>query len=347
MPRKRKNDRHLPDRMYLRFGTYYYANPKTGKWDNLGRDQVAAFVAYSKLTGPVTAVKTLHEVFVRYKREITPLPLRGRPRTKDGLENEIRTIDRFDRLFGHMAQDDLKQRHLYEYIDKRADERKEFRGQGKAAPSAARHDIRFLKKVLAKGIRWAAGETNAVLNLELDPDPKNTRYVTPAEYAAVYALANVKVQIAMDLASNIGQRRADILKIRINELTKDGIVVDQGKTGTPVLIEWTPVLRDTIDRALALPPDIPKEYVLRRRDGRPYTPHGFGDMWQKVMRKAMRLKVIEARFKFHDLRAVAATDKAESEDEVAAQHLMGHADVRTTRENYIRKKKRKRVTPVK
>jgi hypothetical protein len=186
---------------------HYFANPITGKWDNLGSDRGSAFAAYNRLKGPDRSLSTLKDVLTRYKTEVTPLPLRGRPRTKDALDNEIRTLERFDRLFGHMAQDELKQRHLYEYIDRRTDERKELRGQKKAAPSAARHDIRFLRKVLAKGIRWGAGETNSALNLDLDPDPKNTRDVTHEEYAAVYALANTRVQIAMALAANIAAPR--------------------------------------------------------------------------------------------------------------------------------------------
>jgi integrase len=86
--------------------------------------------------------------------------------------------------------------------------------------------------------------------------------------------------------------------------------------------------------------------VLRRRDGRPYTPHGFGTMWQKLQRKALKRGVIRSRFKFHDLRAMAATEKADIETEEAAQQLLGHTDVQTTRRNYIRRRKPRKVTPV-
>jgi hypothetical protein len=132
-----------------------------------------------------------------------------------------------------MQQVELKQRHLYEYIDRRRDERNEFAGQKKPASSAVRHDVRFLRKVLANGIKWGAGETNAALNLELDPDPKNDRDVTQEEFAAVCALANMRIEIAMDLASNIGQRIGDLLKIRIEDLTPEGILVHQGKDRSP------------------------------------------------------------------------------------------------------------------
>jgi integrase len=53
-------------------------------------------------------------------------------------------------------------------------------------------------------------------------------------------------------------------------------------------------------------------------------------MWQKLMRKAVRKGVIRKRFKFHDLRAMAATEKALAETDEAAQQLLGHSDVKAT-----------------
>lgn len=250
-----------------------------------------------------------------------------------------------------MQQDNLTQLHLYKYMDERIDERPEFIEQKRAAPSAARHDVRFLKKVLAKGIKWGVGTVNAVLGLEFDPDPKNERDVTDAEFDAVYALATERVQIAMELGRNIGQRRGDILKIRREDLTPDGILIAQGKTKARVLIEWTPALRATVDRALALKPDIPRDYVLRSGAGRPYTRDGFNAIWQRLMRKATspgkngEPPALAARFKFHDLRAKAATEKADQETEEEAQKLLGHREVKTTR-GYIRHKKPTRAKPV-
>jgi integrase len=97
--------------------------------------------------------------------------------------------------------------------------------------------------------------------------------------------------------------------------------------------------------ALALPPHIPKDFLLRTRHGRPCTPTGFSAIWQRLMRRAVAHGVIATRFKFHDLRAMAATEKAEASTDEAAQQLLGHADVRTTRRIYIRRKKVKRATP--
>jgi integrase len=332
--------------MYQRRGKFYFDSPATGKWEPLGADYTAALALYGKLAGPIWTGRCLADVFTRYKTEITALAA-----SKGARENEIRTLDRFSRVFGHMQQDNLTQQHLYKYMDERIDERPEFIEQKRPAPSAGRHDVRFLKKVLTKGIKWGVGTVNAVLGLEFDPDPKNERDVTDAEFATVYALTNERVQIAMELARNIGQRRGDLLKIRREDLTAEGILISQGKTKARLLIEWTPALHAIVDRGLAMKPDIPRDYVLRSRSGQPYTKDGFNAIWQRLMRKATapgrngEPPALAARFKFHDLRAKAATDKADLETDEEAQKLLGHREVKTTR-GYIRHKKPTRARPV-
>jgi integrase len=211
----------------------------------------------------------------------------------------------------------------------------------------------FLGRYWPKASSGARAPSNAVANLEFEPEAANTRDVTPEQYDAVYRLANIRVQIAMDLADIIGQRRADILGIRPErDFTADGILIRQGKTGTPLIIEWTAALREVVDRALALKPDIPKVYLLRNRAGQRYTPRGFGAMWQKLMRKATRPgrngapPILEERFKFRDLRRKAATAKALATTEDEAKDLLGHTDVKTTRKHYLGERKPKKVTPV-
>jgi integrase len=342
MGRRRRKDTHLPKRMYERRGKYYFDSPATKKWEPLGDDYALALAAYGRLAGPLWTGRVLHDVFTRYKTEIT-----ATIKDEEARTHELRTIDRFDKLFGHMHQDSLTQRHLYKYMDERLDERAEVKHLKRKAPSAARHDVRFLKKVLTKGIKWSAGTVNPVLALEFDPEPKNERDVTDEEFAAVYAMTNERMQVAMDLASNIGQRRGDLLKIRpADDFTDEGILIRQGKTKAAVLVEWTPTLRATVERAMAMKPDIPRDYLLRSRTGRPYSKNGFKSIWRKLIQRAVAKGVIAQSFKFHDLRGKAATDKAMLETDEDAQKLLGHADVKTTRRNYIRRKKAVRARPV-
>lgn len=74
--------------------------------------------------------------------------------------------------------------------------------------------MRFLKKVLAKGIKWGAGSVNPVIGLEFDPDPPDARDVTPGEYEAVYKLANERMQIAMELGDITGQDAQEVRSLR-------------------------------------------------------------------------------------------------------------------------------------
>jgi hypothetical protein len=305
------------------------------------------------MAGVTTACRILRDVFRRYKTEITPEPIRGRPRTKEAIDNELRTIDRFDRVFGDLHQDQLTQQHLYTYIDMRLDERKEFAHLKKKAPSAARHDVRFLKKMLVKGIKWGAGTANAVTNLEFDPDPKDMRDVSPAEYDSVYALANERMQIAMELGDITGQDAQEIRLLHRSQISEEGITFRRGKTGNSVLVEWTPALRAVVDRALELKPDIPRDYLLRNEEGRPYTKDGFKGMWRNLMDKATRPRsngeppILARRYKFKHLRKKAATDVSEQRGPEAARDLLAHSNVKTTLGNYIQPRgiKPKRAKP--
>jgi hypothetical protein len=103
-----------------------------------------------------------------------------------------------------------------------------------------------------------------------------------------------------DLAVCTGQRRGDLLALKRDQLSDHGITFRQSKTGAGVLIEWSQDLHAIVARAKAMPPQLPGEYLLRKRNGRPYTEDGFSAIWQRLM-----VKYAEAggvRFSFHDLR---------------------------------------------
>lgn len=98
-----------------------------------------------------------------------------------------------------------------------------------------------------------------------------------------------------------------------------------------MLIEWSDELRGIVDRAKRLPPQIPGEYLIRKRNGRPYSARDFSAIWQRVMAK--HVKAGGQRFSFHDLRSVSADGAATAEE---AQARLGHASVATTKRHYLR-----------
>ncbi len=71
-------------------------------------------------------------------------------------------------------------------------------------------------------------------------------------------------------------------------------------------------------------------------------------MWQRLMVKATspgpngEPPALARRFKFHDLRAKAAEDLAEEAGEEEAQKLLGHENLRTTRRNYLNRRRKEK-----
>src|SRR5947209_8137462 len=66
MGRRRTHDRHLPRRMYLDHGTYWF-RPKIGKAVNLGRELADALAKYAAIIGTQWSGRTLGDVIDRYR----------------------------------------------------------------------------------------------------------------------------------------------------------------------------------------------------------------------------------------------------------------------------------------
>lgn len=107
------------------------------------------------------------------------------------------------------------------------------------------------------------------------------------------------------------------------------VYLEQAKTGKRLAIEVSPELEAVLDRCWTLPKR--GEFVITRSIGGGFTSAGFRALWQRVMNKWVRLG--NARFTFHDLRALCATKCPTME---AAMHLLGHSNISMTRRVYRR-----------
>lgn len=146
----------------------------------------------------------------------------------------------------------------------------------------------------------------------------------------------------MDLLYLTGQRPSDVLAL--NELAiKDGFLrFKQAKTGAKVSIAVVGELAQVLERIRS-----------RKRGHRVYTTTlVVGDTgetiklaaWSRRFAEACRLAGV-AGVQLRDLRAKAATDKAESAGDIRqAQRQLGHTTVSMT-EHYTRKRKGDKVTP--
>ncbi len=319
MGRRRRIDRHLPQRVYLVHGSYWF-RPKDGKAVNLGRDLAAALAAYATLIGGQWAGRTLGDVIDRYRTEVLPLK-----RSAVTRADQTRQLERLKIAFGTMLPDTVTAQHCYAYQDGR-------RGaKGQRVPVAARHEIALLGHVFAKAIRWGVATQNPARGLDLGARSTKRAQVTLEQVEALKKLTGERMRVAIDLAVSLGQRRGDLLKLKREHLTAEGVYIEQSKTGAKVLIEWSPDLEAIVARAKALSPQIPGDYLIRKRNGRPYTPRGFTAIWQRLMAK--HVEAGGTRFSFHDLRSVSADGAATPEE---ARDRLGHASVETTKRHYLR-----------
>jgi integrase len=319
MGRRRKRNKHLPQRVYLAYGTYWF-RPKDSKPVKLGRDLADALTRYASIIGQQWTGRTLGDVIDRYRLEV--LPLKRSDRTR---EDEARALDRLKAVFGHVLPDNVRAQALYKYMDTRRSK------EGKPVPVAARHEVVLLGHVFSKAIRWGVATNNPVRGMDFGERSAKRAQVSIEQVEALKAISGERLSVAIDLAVSTGQRRGDLLALRRDQLTHEGIVFKQSKTGAGVLIEWSEDLRAIVDRAKKLAPQIPGEYLIRTRRGRPYSAEGFSAIWQRVMAK--HVKAGGQRFSFHDLRSVSADGAATAEE---AQARLGHASVATTKRHYLR-----------
>lgn len=314
--RKRKHDTHLPKRVYLRRGSYYFVD-YLGKWHRLG---ITLAEMYRSLADFVEAapINTMADLFDRYKIEVIPTKA---PRTQ---KDNLREITLLRAFFGEMLPRNLQPRHGYAYYNERKT----------TSLRRAVNEMALLSHVFTKAVEWGVVDANPCREIRKQRPKPRQRYVTELEYASAYKVMPPMVQCAMDLGVLTGLRPADLLGLQRSCLTDEGILIDTRKTGKRLLVEWSDELRCVVKRALGLPPHIRQPLICNRR-GKPYTVDGFNSIWYRRMQKAVadNENPLAEPFQFRDLRAKSASDDTVE----GATARLGHNDPRLTERVYRRK----------
>lgn len=263
---------------------------------------------------------TMNALFDRYERECVP---KLSPRTQKDYKAILR---RLRDAFGECDPLSIKPRDIGRFLD-----------VDKGKVSANRH-ISVLSAVFSKAVgRWYVHDDlrNPCIGVERNETKPRTRYISDAEFAALYGIVSPSVKIAMELALMVGQRQGDLLRATWKQIdtNKRLVYFEQAKTGKKLAVRVTPRLEDLLVRSRRLPPLIPRLYLIRRRDGLPYTSEGFKALWQRWMGRALRRGIIKERFTFHDIRAKCVSDNKSIE---AAMQLAGHNNMSMTRRVYDR-----------
>lgn len=325
----------------VRSGTTYYfydAGGKPRKEIPLGKDYGLAIMKYAEFERDRTAdniarqVITFDYVATQYLIHVIPTKAHG-TQTKNRQElGKLKAF--FNDPPGPLEA--IQPIHVRQYIRWRKD-----------APVSANRE----KALLSAIWNWARemGYTalaNPCAGVKGNREDGRDVYIEDSLYDAVYAVAEVGLQDAMDLAYLTGQRPGDTLRMDERDL-RDGILaLRQAKTGTKRRIEVVGELAILIGRIKARKAShkVRSTRLIVTEDGLPMTMSMLRGRFDKAREAA---KIPKAEFQFRDLRAKAGTDKAEtSKDILQARDQLGHTTVGMT-EQYIRNRRGKKITPTK
>lgn len=349
MGRKRSVHLNLPKGMRARVrpnATYYFYDTGAAEIP-LGKDYVAAVRRWADLEGgaapaqaaAITTFRTVAEAYIAspaFKR-LKPRTQRdilgsGKPKPDGTLGGDLAKLYAF---FDDPPAplDSIEPHHIAKYRDHRDS-------------THSTQEIALLSAIW----NWAREQgytklANPTVGVGRNRAEGRDVYVTDAMFAKVYRWADQPVKDAMDLAHLAGQRPADCLKMREQDVRDGALWVTQGKTGTKVRVALVGKLKAVVDRIMARKKSLTvRSFALViDADGKPLSA---GQLDYRFGWAREQANIAPADFQFRDLRAKAATETDDARGIEAAQGLLGHASAGMTRK-YVRRRAGKLVEPTK
>ena len=303
MSRPRRTDRNLPPCVYRRHGAYYYV--RGGTWHHLGRDLSTALSEYARLAAPRdgSCAALIEQAIAEASKRVQPSTLAAYRRAGEKCKAALRDF----------RIEQVRQTHVAQLLDH----------YGATASAATNHMRSVLKLAFDLAVSRGLCDANPVTAIPRRPTAKRTRYLSDAEYCAIWTAAPPQLRCIMDLCYLTAERIGDVLALRESDITAEGIQVDQRKTGKRLLHLWTPDLRAAIEAARALHGAHRRLLLLAQRNGRPRGYRGVRDLWARACARA---GIADAHL--HDLRAKSLTDaKRQGLD---PKSLAGHSTEQTT-----------------
>lgn len=341
MGRKRKdNSLNLPERTYMRRGTFFYAHRDTGKWENLGQDLGAAKKRAEHYNDPSGSWGTMSWFLDQFLIHCEQRQANGllSKRTVDDYRETLKPLKAF---FGAMLPAEVGPHHVSEYLEIGAQADRGTRANRERATLSSCFSW-MLRTNQSGGL--ATNPCMRASGVRRNPEAPRERYVTDAEYSAVFKVAPAQVRLMMELCYRTLQRpEVDVLAwTPANVQTKAGEKVlrfRQSKTKRAIDIALTGQLGELVQRAIGEVPQL-RQPIVHTMVGTAYTYDGISSMLKRAQVKA---KV--QSFGFRDLKGKGATDMWLSGIPIERiQMLCGHA-TKTTTERYVKARWRETVQP--
>lgn len=216
---------------------------------------------------------------------------RLKPRTRSDYR---KLLDKIIEHFGTLSLRAMSlpgaARHIYEWRDSMA-----------SSPRRADYAVQVLKRLLSWGVKQGLIECNRAAGVErLHKGDRREKSWSDDQVTRFLETASEPMARAMILALETGQRQGDLLALTWAAISDGVIELKQAKTGQPVAIPMSALLRATLAGA----PRGTAMTVLTKSDGRPWEPkgNGFRSAWRDACRAAGVHGVT-----FHDLRGTFVT----------------------------------------
>lgn len=316
MGRQRQNNLGLPPRMQKKGNAFYYvASTTPRKWLPLGNDLAKARVRWAQLENGDNVdsrmfCTRLDEYLVSPKFE------KLAEKTRKQYENVAKALREY---FKGAAMSNIAPAHVALWMDDHPSQIQA--NTGKA----------IISNVFAVAVRHGIVDRNPATEIKYHQIAGRDRLITDDEFLLIWGKAQPHVQIAMDIGYLTGTRIQDILDIKLQDITDEGLHIRQGKTKKKMVFLMSPALEDAIAKARALPRPIRGMHLLCNRRGQPYSYRTFNDHWLEAVR-AVGVEGIH----FHDIRAKAATDAEDMG--LDYQALLGHT-TKAMSDKYLRVKR--------
>jgi len=362
MGRKRKDGDPLGlagTRLAFDRGRFFYIHRETGKWENVGTDVVAAKQAAARYNNPGDGLGTMAYWFRMFLADCK-LRVAAKTLSQRTLDDYTGYADETGPLmaaFGKRFPEKIEPNHVQGYLAFNASLKP-------PRPVPANRERAFLSSCLSWMIR--EGKVPAAVlsvnpcmrasGVRRNPEKQRERYVTHAEYRAVYDAGNRAVRLAMELEYRTLQRpEVDLLAwTPANVRHKDGGKVlhfRQSKTKRLIDIALTGELGALVAEAIGEVPQL-HQPILHTLAGTAYTYDGLCSMLRQAQDK---VRAAHAKtggplanmpsFGLRDLKGKGATDMWLDGTPIKdIQQLCGHATAATT-EKYIKARWRETARP--
>lgn len=251
--------------------------------------------------------------------------LRRRPRTQQDYQDCWKVLGR---VFEDADARLIQPKHVREYMDTR----------GKSSEVRANREKAVLHNIFAHAFERSIVKQNPCIGVKSFPEKARDRYIEDAEYNDFLEHSPQALQIFMEIAYLTAARCQDVRAIMLGDLRKEGIYIQQQKTGKKQIKEWTPRLRAAVDMAMARRAEILSKlgrvdclYLILTERGMPYSESGFKTAWARNRAAIEEETKEKIGWTFHDIKA-----KSISDHEGDKQQFSGHK-TRGQVESYNRK----------